>query len=54
MDIDQHYHKVTDACVDVGWWRLWHISTLIGYLMPNPAYTYIRFVNKIVCDIISK
>ena len=42
-------HKRKSALVDlVGFYG---ISTIVGYLMPNPVYTYILFVNTFVDNI---
>ena len=30
----------------VGWLMLYAISTLVGYLIPNPVFTYIWFVSE--------
>ena len=36
----------------VGWLVVFHgISTLVGYLMPNPVYTYIYIYIKYIYDL---
>ena len=41
------FKKVFKHAVIIYWLISYDISTLVGYLMPNPLYTYqIGFVNK--------
>ena len=45
---------VSISIIYVGWLGFNGISTSIGYLMPKPVYTYVRFANTKFNDIILK
>ena len=49
--IDSKNGKLMDyrlfVCLFVCWFVFYGISTLVGYLMPNPFYTYISNINDL-------